>query len=38
MVDVDAQDTSKITMICRAECRGHTERDTQADGFRPSKL
>ena len=38
MIDVDVQGTSKITMICGAEPRGHGQRDTQVDVFRCSKL
>ena len=38
MVYVDVQGTSKINKICRAELRGHGQRDTQVDVFQCSKL
>ena len=38
MVDVDAQSTSKITMICRAGPRGRSQWGTHIDAFQHLKL
>ena len=38
MFDVDVLGTPKITTIFRAEQGGHSQRDTQVDVFRCSKL